>query len=105
MIHGYGIIPHFIKEIRNFLERKGYKTVRDIIGIAAKSVIPSDKILEIPKLKFQITEDLCTNCGKCLELCPHDAIIKEGGKVKITEKCIGCGFCVMLCPKGAIRQI
>lgn len=40
--------------------------------------------------KAHIDETKCVRCGKCVELCPHQAI--KDFKV-LKEKCIGCGFC------------
>jgi uncharacterized Fe-S center protein len=45
----------------------------------------------------------CTGCGSCLDICPVDAPVIEGGKSFIvTEKCIGCGECITVCPAEAI---
>jgi NAD-dependent dihydropyrimidine dehydrogenase PreA subunit len=58
----------------------------------------------IPK----INKDNCTGCGKCVKVCPIDAIewvsndngsnSKSGRKVRINEEiCLGCGICVRAC--------
>ena len=58
----------------------------------------------IPK----IDEDKCTGCGKCVKVCPIEAIewvsnddginSNSGRKVKINEEiCLGCGVCVRVC--------
>jgi Pyruvate/2-oxoacid:ferredoxin oxidoreductase delta subunit len=57
----------------------------------------------IPK----IDEDICTGCGKCVKVCPIEAIewvsnadetIRKPKKVKINEEiCLGCGVCVRAC--------
>lgn len=46
----------------------------------------------------------CIGCGKCIELCPFEAIsADEAGKAIIdAEKCMGCGICVINCPVEAI---
>ncbi len=43
---------------------------------------------------------LCKVCGKCVELCPVNAIkTKNGGIMKTPpDVCIGCGLCVEACP-------
>jgi len=44
-------------------------------------------------------ENLCKGCGKCIEICPVNAI-KASGKYKLIsdpELCIGCGKCVDTC--------
>lgn len=55
----------------------------------------------------QINYDSCINCGKCIKVCPIDAISKsvENNKevVKIDEdRCLGCGVCVRNCHKKSI---
>lgn len=48
-------------------------------------------------------EESCVGCGKCVKICPVDAIETTGeeGRKKarvIPEKCIGCGVCIKHCP-------
>ena len=44
-------------------------------------------------------------CGKCRQICPHDAII-ELDKYKVKkERCIGCMQCAKSCPKQAIEMV
>lgn len=73
----------------------------------------------IPK----VDSDTCTGCGKCVKVCPIDAILMDyavvdrenssteqfgdnriKGKIaKIDESiCLGCGVCVRSCPKDSI---
>ena len=49
----------------------------------------------------------CQGCGKCSQVCPTDAIVREGGKVvRIDEnKCIKCYKCVEVCPYGALIKM
>lgn len=43
-----------------------------------------------------------SECPKCVNICPVDAL-KKGDKVTIdTEACIECGACTAVCPKGAL---
>jgi heterodisulfide reductase subunit A len=45
----------------------------------------------------------CIECGRCLDLCPEQAISKvPGWKYFVNEKCTSCGKCVDACPVGAI---
>lgn len=45
--------------------------------------------------KAYIVDD-CVACGKCIPVCPTDAIPDD--YVVIREKCIGCGNCEAVCP-------
>ncbi|MBI4936658.1 MAG: 4Fe-4S binding protein [Nitrosomonadales bacterium] len=40
--------------------------------------------------------DDCVDCGKCIPVCPTDAIPKDYNIIR--EKCIGCGNCEAVCP-------
>lgn len=49
---------------------------------------------------------VCTQCGKCAEVCPVDAITKNAqGVYMINRKvCIGCLACADICPVNVIRK-
>lgn len=53
-----------------------------------------------------IKPDICTGCGKCIELCRFKAISKRKGDGSLPEidpvSCEGCGVCVRFCPFRAI---
>lgn len=50
-----------------------------------------------------ILENICVQCGACMEECPVGAIKSDGTIYYIDERvCIGCGRCMDLCPVGAI---
>jgi ferredoxin/DNA-binding transcriptional ArsR family regulator len=54
----------------------------------------------------EITADLCTACGVCIERCQM-AAIKQGADVAeiIEGRCIGCGLCVSSCPVEAVSLV
>lgn len=51
-----------------------------------------------------VVEDECTSCMRCMRLgCP--CIVKDGKKVKINPtQCIGCELCIEVCPSQAIKK-
>jgi len=53
-------------------------------------------------LKF--TPSICTNCGACLDVCPHGVFAPGNGRVQIVrhEACMECGACQLNCPVGAV---
>jgi uncharacterized protein (DUF362 family)/NAD-dependent dihydropyrimidine dehydrogenase PreA subunit len=55
------------------------------------------------KPRFKVREDLCTQCGVCVEQCPAQAL--SPGKVpRLDEKkCISCYCCYELCPHQAVE--
>jgi len=54
-----------------------------------------------------ILPDICTGCGKCMELCRFGAVIRRDGdplSFSIDSiACEGCGVCSYLCPEKAIE--
>jgi Na+-translocating ferredoxin:NAD+ oxidoreductase RNF subunit RnfB len=62
-----------------------------------------------------INEDNCNGCGKCVSLCPVEAMVlissnepqkPLGKKAKLQEDiCLGCGVCLKGCNKSAIKLI
>jgi len=62
----------------------------------------------------EINDDNCTGCGKCVDVCPVEAMTLVSAndpekprhkKADIDgEKCLGCGVCVRLCPFNCIAM-
>ena len=56
--------------------------------------------------KAIIDQDLCTNCGLCINYCRFDAISYHAGQVAISEtSCDGCRLCFRVCSSRAIRMV
>jgi len=84
---------HVLKDtgmIKNILPNSLYKWVTDIM---------------VPRPHFR--HKTCILCGKCVKICPADALSIEGQpkkKVHIDyQKCIRCYCCDEVCPVAAIR--
>ncbi|MBI4871414.1 MAG: 4Fe-4S binding protein [Candidatus Riflebacteria bacterium] len=61
-----------------------------------------------------LDESACVGCGKCVPLCPVEALemVPAPGKrppsqcaVREPELCLGCGVCATVCRKGALRMV
>ena len=51
-----------------------------------------------------IDKESCIGCGKCIEVCPPQAITLTDGIVDLREElCEECGFCAPECPVNAIE--
>jgi len=51
-------------------------------------------------------EELCNDCGICVDRCNFDARVMSGGKlIYKREKCFGCGLCLSYCPQNAIALV
>lgn len=78
------------------------------------------KAISFVKGKSVIDEEKCIKCGKCVSVCPYNAIIKQErpcsqacgagairtdakGRAEIDQdKCVGCSQCLVSCPFAAI---
>ena len=58
-----------------------------------------------PLLRYDIDEDVCTNCGLCARECPVSAISDGDGEHQEIDEdvCVKCGRCRQVCPFGAVR--
>ncbi len=56
-------------------------------------------------MQYRVTENKCTGCGACMDVCPAEAIRMTDGHATITMECIDCGACPRVCPEGAIKQV
>ncbi len=50
---------------------------------------------------FSVTDD-CTQCGKCVSVCPSANIELTNGKIVFHDKCVACLGCYHRCPSKAI---
>ncbi|MDD4800693.1 MAG: P-loop NTPase [Proteiniphilum sp.] len=56
--------------------------------------------------KAVIDQQLCTQCGACMDACRFDAIRYQDDRYTISEtSCDGCRLCMRICPAGAIHMI
>lgn len=64
------------------------------------------KICDPSRYQAVIDEDLCVQCGTCVERCYFNAIEEAEDAMAVdTEKCMGCGLCYSTCPEKAIRLL
>jgi MinD superfamily P-loop ATPase len=53
----------------------------------------------------EISMELCTLCGICVEVCEYNALAKVGTKILVfPQLCHGCGSCKLQCPVSAITE-
>lgn len=53
---------------------------------------------------LKLNQEMCTGCGMCVDVCPHEVFQMEGHKAQIVNKdsCMECGACASNCPFNAI---
>lgn len=57
---------------------------------------------DVTTLKY--SEDKCTGCARCVEVCPQAVFVMENKKAKVTDHdlCMECGACAKNCDFGAL---
>ena len=101
MVKGYNVIKESVEGLNKFLDSKGYKSVKDIIGVAVRNSYTYDEMKQLPEYRERasIDKDLCIECGKCDELCWYGAIEHADGYYRVIDKnCKGCRSCKIACP-------
>jgi coenzyme F420-reducing hydrogenase delta subunit len=66
---------------------------------------PDKLTIKTDSLKAVYDTEKCVGCGKCVFVCPYDAIVwsdMSTPEIK-TEDCMGCGACALVCPHQAIE--
>lgn len=89
--------PEVLNAAKRGLQKAGIKENRYLcvsVGLAGDPHIT----------KALIDEKKCINCGKCIEVCIHDAITKTQQPQIKKERCLGCGLCAKQCPTSAITM-
>ncbi len=115
MAEGWDVIGDWLDFIRKFMDRKGYRSIADMRGLAADRVITDygklplirPQIMGGPKPTKQIflNKKKCIQCGWCQPSCSHLAIQWEDGYPRFQrDKCELCGMCESVCPVGALQM-
>lgn len=96
------------KEIENIAnqikENKRFATPRN--NIQDKFMSGPVNMLFYPmfvKDKDFYADDKCTNCGKCVKVCPLNNIEIKNNKPVWNKNCTHCMACISYCPTGAIE--
>jgi dihydroorotate dehydrogenase/Pyruvate/2-oxoacid:ferredoxin oxidoreductase delta subunit len=120
MVEGVGVGAEYLEGITSWMRKKGYKSLKDIIGLLPKDrsklkVDPSKWYpIEVPRLMggpmsalmVEVHEKRCITCGWCEQCCPHLAINIDGKIPAIDRQlCEVCGLCVGICPVDALSIV
>jgi uncharacterized protein (DUF362 family)/NAD-dependent dihydropyrimidine dehydrogenase PreA subunit len=54
------------------------------------------------RVRPRLSPEMCIGCGRCVEVCPRDAITPGKPVGMDLDHCIGCLCCAEICPQGAI---
>jgi heterodisulfide reductase subunit A len=90
------------------------KDIKDSVTQASAAAARASILLNAGKVQIEaitsmIEEESCNFCGRCVRVCPYNAITpavkKEGLFPKVIEAaCSGCGTCSAECPVDAIEM-
>ncbi|MBY8983574.1 MAG: hydrogenase iron-sulfur subunit [Candidatus Lokiarchaeota archaeon] len=101
---------------------RGAANIRESISqansAASRAVtILSKDVLKTEGITSQINENKCIGCGRCIEICPYNAIeliettkqmglyTSNNNKARVIKAiCKGCGTCMAECPASAITM-
>jgi MauM/NapG family ferredoxin protein len=56
-----------------------------------------------PLIRRAVSDEKCTQCGKCVRACPMDAIPLDEPILTRHAECVTCQTCQRVCPEDAIR--
>ncbi len=108
MQYGYRIIDELKKGLNIYLAEKGFRNVREAVGLGLESVSATTDALERDTILFpKFDTEKCIGCGRCLISCEdggHQAIqLTKERKPKLDgKKCVGCHLCLLVCPQKAV---
>ena len=109
MWYGFGIIKGMTTGLVDFMERKGYSTLSDVVGKALPKITTWEALSKLPPVVASILPDKCTGCKKCVIACADGGFVaiqmSEGKAVVNPDKCDGCGLCAVICPDDAVEFV
>lgn len=101
ILEGVQVAGRIDKEMRDWMDRKGYKTVADFRGKV--NLLQPNQAKGIPQWLPIIDKEKCTGCQRCVKACPNVALSLQDKKAKLDERfCEGCRTCYYVCPVNAI---
>jgi len=105
-LKGYDSIRAILEQLEAYMERQGVAALEDIVGVAAKKVLPLEKADRSKRYYADIDYEKCVGCKKCYPVCIYDAI--DGGSERPVirqEKCDGCGLCAQVCNRAITMRV
>ena len=102
MLKGISYLGKLNRGMSDLGDKLGYKFLEEISGAALKN-LPEKEVME--KFSFAYNPEICTDCGRCVIVCPYQARGLKDRVMDLDEAlCRYCGLCVTVCPTGALSR-
>jgi indolepyruvate ferredoxin oxidoreductase alpha subunit len=96
------VVNPFDLETTKAAFRNAYESDGVNVIISRQPCIITAKRIGIKRKQYEVIEDLCEGCKRCVKFgCP--AMEFKNGKAVTNDQCAGCGVCSDLCQFGAIK--
>ncbi|MCG8531753.1 MAG: choline TMA-lyase-activating enzyme [Desulfovibrionales bacterium] len=92
----------------NMYDGPGVRTIVFFKGCPLRCKWCSNPESQSRKTQILFKQSLCTDCGKCVPVCPvgiHSIGMDRKHVVSRTVDCIGCGKCEAVCPVSALSVV
>ena len=106
---GVGACAKLLADMEHWMDENGYSDMDSLMGDALKLYeMPGDESKERTKAlgdafsTASVCAKKCIGCGRCVDVCWHDAIEINNKKAVKKSNCIGCGYCFGACPVNAL---
>ena len=106
MHYGFRIINDLVEGLTNWMEEKGFRTIKDFRGKSLKCLTDFGGLNLLYKTVARIDESKCIQCNlchiacndaahQCIDMLPHNG--KNHPRVREPD-CVGCALCFLVCP-------
>jgi len=105
MIAGFGFLEKWMKSLKDYMKKMGFKSVSDMRDILVNEIKPASD-LTLWAGYAQVDPEKCSACGLCAEIGHCNAILLTDEAASVDSSlCHGCSTCIDICPKGAIKMV
>jgi len=105
MISGFAFLEKWMKSLKDYMKKMGFKTARDIRDLLIPEIKPASD-LTVWAGYAQVDPKKCSKCGLCVNIGHCNAIVLTDEAASVNSQlCQGCSTCIDICPKKAIRMV